>query len=291
MNRLTIERRTQILACLVEGNSLRATSRMTGASKNTVVKLLCDVGAACQAYHDKHVRGLTCQRVQCDEIWSFVYSKQKNIPERLRGLPGIGDVWTWVGLDSDSKLAISWLVGGRDAEYASAFMQDVVDRLTNRVQLTTDGHYAYLSAVEEAFGADVDFAQLVKMYGTAPEAEKRYSPPVCVRAKKETFNGRPDKRHISTSFVERQNLTMRMHMRRFTRLTNAFSKKVENLSHAVSLHFMYYNFVRIHQTTRVTPAMAAGVTDTLWEIEDIARLVEDAEVEPGKRGPYKKRSA
>ncbi len=230
-------------------------------------------------YHDEHVRGLTCQRVQCDEIWSFVYSKQKNIPERLRGLPGVGDVWTWVGLDSDSKLAISWLVGGRDAEYANAFMQDVADRLTRRVQLTTDGHWAYLEAVEGAFGADVDFAQLVKMYGTAPEAEKRYSPPVCVGAKKETFNGRPDKRHISTSYVERQNLTMRMHMRRFTRLTNAFSKKVENLAHAVSLHFMHYNFVRIHQTTRVTPAMAAGVTDTLWEIEDIVRIVDEWEVE------------
>ena len=277
MNRLPLERRAQILSCLVEGNSLRATSRMTGAAKNTIVKLLCDVGAACQAYHDEHVRNLNCQRVQCDEIWSFVYSKQKNIPEHRRGDPGVGNTWTWVGLDADNKLAVSWLVGGRDAEYANVFMLDVADRLSSRVQLTTDGHYAYLNAVEGAFGADVDFAQLVKLYGAAPATSKqeaRYSPGKCVGARKERFEGNPDPKHVSTSYVERQNLTMRMHMRRFTRLTNAFSKKVENLAHAVALHFMYYNFVRIHQSLRVTPAMAAGVTDTLWELEDIVRLTD-----------------
>ena len=184
------------------------------------------------------------------------------------------DVWTWVALDADNKLAVSWLVGGRDAEYANAFMLDVADRLATRVQLTTDGHYAYLNAVEGAFGADVDFATLVKMYGPAPEGQRRYSPPVCKGARKERREGRPNPKHVSTSYVERQNLTMRMHMRRFTRLTNAFSKKVENLAHAVALHFMYYNFVRIHQSLRVTPAMAAGVTDTLWEIEDIAQLAD-----------------
>jgi len=245
---------------------------MTGASKNTIVKLLVDVGTACRAYHDEHVRNLTCKRVQCDEIWSFVYSKQKNLPKHLWGVEGIGDVWTWVGLDADSKLAVSWLVGGRDAEYAKVFMLDVADRLANRVQLTTDGHLAYWDAVEDAFGEDVDYAMLVKQYGAPPKSEKRYNPRVCVGAQKRVVDGNPDPKHINTSFVERQNLTMRMHMRRFTRLTNAFSKKVENHEHAVSLHFMHYNFVRIHQTLRVTPAMAAGVTDQLWEIEDLAKL-------------------
>ena len=266
-----------MLGLLVEGMSLRATSRLADVSINTVFKLLVDVGRACQAYHDEHMRGLSCQRVQCDEIWSFVYSKQKNTPERLRGLPGIGDVWTWVALDADNKLAVSWLVGGRDAQYANAFMLDVADRLANRVQLTTDGHYAYLEAVEGAFGADVDYATLVKMYGQAPEGQRRYSPPVCVGAKKEKVNGGPDPKHVSTSYVESQNLTMRMHMRRFTRLTNAFSKKVENHAHAVAIHFMYYNFVRIHKTLRVTPAMAAGVTERLWELKDIIRIADEYE--------------
>ena len=273
-NRLAIEKRVQILGLLVEGSSLRAASRLSGCSINTVTKLLVDVGSACQAYHDAYVRNLNCQRIQCDEIWSFVYAKQKNIPQPLRSRPDIGDVWTWVALDADSKLAVSWLVGGRDAEYANAFMQDVADRLTNRVQLTTDGHIPYLEAVEGAFGIDVDFAQLVKIYGQAPDAAHRYSPPVCVGAKKDTFVGRPDKAHVSTSYIERQNLTMRMHMRRFTRLTNAFSKKVENHAHAIALHFMFYNFVRIHTTLRVTPAMEAGVTDRLWELEDVAKLAD-----------------
>ncbi|MEE8625609.1 MAG: IS1 family transposase [Acidiferrobacterales bacterium] len=273
MNRLTQERRTQILGLLVEGVSLRAASRLSGASINTVTKLLVDVGSACQAYHDEHVRNLNCQRVQCDEIWSFVYAKQKNVPKHLWGVPGVGDIWTWVALDADSKLAVSWLVGGRDAEYANTFMGDVADRLANRVQLTTDGHIAYLEAVEGAFGADVDYAQLVKLYGSPPpEEEKRYSPACCVGAKKDRIEGRPVKRHISTSYIERQNLTMRMHMRRFTRLTNTFSKKVENHAHAVAIHFVYYNFVRIHTTLRVTPAMAAGVSDRLWELSEIAEL-------------------
>ena len=274
MNRLSTERRAQILSCLVEGNSLRATSRMTAASKNTVTKLFCDVGAACSEYQHQTLRNLICRRIQCDEIWSFVFAKQKNLPEKLRHHPGAGDVWTWVAIDADTKLAVSWLIGGRDADYANAFMQDVAGRLANRVQLTTDGHGPYLEAVEGAFGVDVDFAQLIKIYGSAPDAKKRYGPPVCVGARKEPFTGNPDKRHISTSYIERQNLTMRMCMRRFTRLTNAFSKKVENLEHAVSLHFMHYNFVRIHQTLRVTPAMEAGVTDRLWSIEDIANLTD-----------------
>jgi len=277
MNRLSIEKRAQILGMLVEGNSIRATCRMTGAAKNTVVKLLCDVGAACQAYHDKHVRNLKCQRVQVDEIWSFVYSKQKNIPEHMRGMSGVGNTWTWTALDADSKLIVSWLVGGRDADYANVFMDDVAQRLANRVQLTSDGHGPYFDAVTGAFGDDIDFATLIKLYGKAPEPEKRYSPPTCVGTRKDTRSGAPDPKHISTSYVERQNLTMRMHMRRFTRLTNAFSKKVENLAYAVSLHFMYYNFVRIHQTIRVTPAMAAGVTDRLWEIVDIVKMADEWE--------------
>ncbi|MGB5873584.1 MAG: IS1 family transposase [Bacteroidota bacterium] len=274
MNRLSIEKRTQIIGLLVEGNSLRASSRLADVSINTVTKLLVDVGRACQQYHDKHVRNLTTKRVQCDEIWSFIYGKDNNLPESLRGKYGVGSIWTWVALDSESKLVISWLVGNRDAEYASIFMFDVASRLKNRVQLTTDGLRAYLEAVEGAFGADIDYAQLVKMYGKSLESDHRYSPPEVVGIEKMPVVGNPRVRHISTSYVERQNLTMRMNMRRFTRLTNAFSKKVENHAHAVALHFMYYNFVRIHKTLRVTPAMAAQVTNKLWAIRDIANLLE-----------------
>ncbi|MDL1893629.1 DDE-type integrase/transposase/recombinase [Sphingobacteriales bacterium CHB3] len=274
MNRLTLEKRTQIIGLLVEGTSLRATSRLADVSINTVTKLLVDIGNACQTYHDEHVRGVQSRRVQCDEIWSFIYSKDKNIPENKRGKHGIGSIWTWVGIDADSKLAISWLVGNRDAAYARVFMQDIASRLTNRVQLTTDGLKAYLFAVEEVFGADIDFAQLIKLYGKPIEGDHRYSPAECTGTEKHVVTGRPHKKHISTSYVERQNLTMRMNMRRFTRLTNAFSKKVENHAHAVALHFMYYNFVRIHKTLRVTPAMQAGITSKLWEIEDLARLLE-----------------
>lgn len=279
MNKLPLEKRVLIIGLLVEGSSLRAASRLSGCSINTVTKLLVDVGTACQAYHDEHVRGLKCQRIQCDEIWSFVYSKQANIPEHLRGKEGVGTVWTWVAIDADTKLSVSWLVGGRDAEYAQAFMQDVASRITGRVQVTTDAWNAYLDAVENAFGANADYAQLVKLYGEAPDKgdERKYSPGECIGTRKRRIEGRPDKRHISTSHIERQNLTMRMHMRRFTRLTNAFSKKVGNHALAIALHFMFYNFVRIHKSLRVSPAMAAGVTDRLWEIADLVRLADEYE--------------
>ncbi len=268
--------------------SIRAITRLTGASKNTVSKLLIDAGTACAAYHDANVRDVKAARVQVDEIWSFTYAKQKNVAAAKEAPEGAGDTWTWTALDADSKLVVSYLVGGRDAEYAMWFMDDLASRLANRVQLTSDGHRAYLEAVEGAFGCDVDYAQLVKMYGATVGAPGRYSPADCTGIKKIRREGNPDIAHVSTSYVERQNLTIRMHMRRFTRLTNAFSKKVENHAHAVALHMMYYNFVRIHKTLRVTPAMAAGVADRLWEIADIAKLVEDAEAQPTKRGPYKK---
>ena len=278
MNRLPLEKRVQILGMLVEGSSLRAASRLSGCSINTVTKLLVDVGQACSAYHDEHVRELSCKRIQCDEIWSFCYAKAKNVATAKAAPETAGDVWVWTAIDADSKLAVSWLVGGRDAEYANAFMLDVADRLSNRVQLTTDGHYAYFDAVEGAFGADVDYAQLVKLYGSpSPEEKKRYSPARCVGARKDQIEGRPDRKHVSTSYVERQNLTMRMHMRRFTRLTNAFSKKVENHAHAIAIHFVFYNFVRIHKTLKCSPAMAAGVTDTLWELADIIRITDEYE--------------
>jgi IS1 family transposase len=273
MNKLNPERRAQVVAALVEGNSIRATVRMTGVAKNTVVKLLVDLGSACWDYQDATLRDLRCKRIQCDEIWSFVGAKAKNADPAKVATGEAGDVWTWVALDADSKLAVSWLVGGRDAGYATEFMQDVADRLGNRVQLTTDGHKAYLDAVEDAFGADIDYAQLVKLYGEAPEAEKRYSPAQCNGCRKTPVTGNPDRRHISTSFVERQNLTMRMSMRRFTRLTNAFSKKVENHAAAVALHFMWYNFGRVHQTLRVTPAMEAGITDHVWSLAEVVALL------------------
>ncbi len=274
-NRLSLEKRTQIIGMLVEGNSLRAISRLTGVSFNTVTKLLVDVGTACQKYHDQNVRNLTSKRVQCDEIWSFVYAKEKNLPEEMRGQFGVGSIWTWVGLDSDSKLAISWLVGNRDSDYARIFMQDVADRLKNRVQLTTDGLKAYLEAVEDAFNGQIDFAQLVKLYGPSLDPDHRYTPAECIATETHIISGHPNEKHVSTSYIERQNLTMQMQMRRFTRLTNGFSKKVENHKHAIALHFMYYNFVRIHKTLRVTPAMAADITKKLWKIEDLALLLED----------------
>lgn len=292
MNRLTSEERARILHLLCEGQSIRAITRLTGASKNTVAKLLADAGKACMAYHDANVRNVAAARVQVDEIWSFTYAKQRNVAKAKAAPEGAGDTWTWTAIDADSKLVISYLVGSRDAEYAVEFIQDLADRLANRVQLTADGLNAYIGAVEEAFGDDIDFAQLVKVYGNAPGgATGRYSPPECIGATKRRIRGRPDIDHVSTSYVERQNLTMRMHMRRFTRLTNAFSKKVENHAYAVALHFMYYNFVRLHGKLRVTPAMAAGITDKLWEIGDIVALVEAAEAEaaPKVRGPYKKR--
>ncbi len=292
MNRLTSQERARILHLLCEGQSIRAITRLTGASKNTVTKLLIDAGKACATYHDEHVRDLTSKRIQVDEIWSFTYAKQKNVAGAKAAPVAAGDTWTWTAIDADTKLIASYLVGGRDGEYAMWFMDDLRSRLANRVQLTSDGHRAYLEAVEGAFGADVDYAQLVKLYGAAPEGPtRRYSPAECTGAKKVRVEGNPDPKHVSTSYSERQNLTIRMHMRRFTRLTNAFSKKVENHAYAVALHMMYYNFVRIHTTLRVTPAMAAGVSEKLWEIGDIAALVEAAEAKPAKRGPYKKTRA
>lgn len=275
MNRLPLTKRAQILGMLVEGNSLRATSRMADVSINTVTKLLVDAGCAAADYQDKALRNLPCKRIQCDEIWAFCYAKQKNVETAKAAVEGAGDVWTWTSLCADTKLICNWLVGGRDAEYAMSLMDDLRGRLANRVQLTTDGHRAYLEAVEGAFGGDVDYAQLIKIYGDAPESMKgKYSPADCTGCRKQRVEGNPDKDHVSTSFVERQNLTMRMGMRRFTRLTNGFSKKLENHAHAVALHFMFYNFGRIHKTLRVTPAMAAGVSDHVWSLEEIAELVE-----------------
>jgi IS1 family transposase len=273
MNRLSTEQRTRVVAALVEGNGLRATARMTGVARMTVEKLLRDLGAACACYQDKALRNLPCRRVQCDEIWSFVYAKQKNVPANKREQFGYGDVWTWTALDADTKLVVSWLLGTRDAGAAYAFMTDVASRLRNRVQLTTDGHTPYLAAVEDAFGGDIDYAMLQKLYGSDPQGEKRYSPAICLGATVRTITGDPDPKHISTSYVERQNLTMRMHMRRFTRLTNGFSKKVEMHGHAIALHFMYYNFSKIHQTLRVTPAMEAGLSDHVWSLEEIIGLL------------------
>jgi IS1 family transposase len=275
MNKLDLKKRAQILACLVEGNSIRATVRMTGAAKNTVVKLLIQVGAACAAYQDKALRNLTCKRVQVDEIWSFVYAKAKNVAAAKAAPEGAGDVWTWTAICADTKLMVSWLVGGRDGAYAMEFIEDLQARLASRVQLSSDGNHLYLNAVEKHFAGNVDYAQIVKIFGATMSAgQKRYSPAECIGARKERVSGSPDMDHASTSFVERQNLTMRMSMRRFTRLTNAFSKKAENLAHAVALHFMYYNFGRIHQTLRVTPAMEAGVSDHVWSLEEIAELAD-----------------
>ncbi len=273
MNKLKIEKQVAVIASLVEGNSIRATCRMTGVAKNTVVKLLADVGQACSDHQDKVLRGLPCKNIQCDKIWSFCYAKEKNVPKDKKGQFGYGDVWTFTAIDADTKLVPSWYIGRRDLEDATIFMKDLAGRLKNRVQLTTDGHKMYLEAVENAFGKDIDFSQLVKIYGQSVEGQKRYSPPICIGTIKTEINGYPEKEKVSTSYVERQNLTMRMNLRRFTRLTNGFSKKVENLSYAVALHFMYYNFCRVHQTLRVTPAMEAKVTDHVWGIEEILGLL------------------
>lgn len=270
MNKLPLKKRAQILGLLVEGTSLRATSRLADCSINTVTKLLVDVGTACADYQDKALRNLPCKRVQVDEIWSFVYSKQKNVPEGMEGQAG--DVWTWTAICADTKLVPSFLVGGRDGGYAMDFITDLACRMASRIQLTSDGHKAYLEAVESAFGGDVDYAQLIKIYGAAPEGQRRYSPPECLGTQVAQVSGDPAMQHVSTSYVERQNLTMRMSMRRFTRLTNGFSKKIKNHAHAVALHFMYYNFGRIHKSLRITPAMAAGVSDHVWSLEEIAAL-------------------
>jgi IS1 family transposase len=289
MNKLDSKTRAQILHLLCEGQSIRAITRVTGASKNTVIKLLVDAGKACMAFHDANVQDVKAKRIQVDEIWSFTYAKQKNVAAAKAAPEGAGDTWTWTAIDADSKLIVSYFVGGRDSDCAILFMDDLRSRLANRVQLTSDGHKAYLEAVEGAFGGDIDYAMLIKMYGPSTESAKgRYSPAECTGAKKMRVEGSPDMAHVSTSYAERQNKTMRMHMRRFTRLTDGFSKKVENHAYAVALHMMYYNFVRLHTTLRTTPAMAAGISSRLWEIGDIVKLVEDAEVKPTKRGPYKK---
>lgn len=277
MNRLDLARRAQILHLLCEGSSLRATSRIADVSINTVTKLLVDAGAACAEYHDKHVRNVTARRIQCDEIWAFCYAKQKNVRTAKRHDLAYGDVWTWTAIEADSKLMISYTVGGRDSDYAMVLMDDLQSRLANRVQLTTDGHKAYLEAVEGAFGGDIDYAQLVKLYGPTPDPEHRYSPAECVGARKDRVEGRPDPAYVSTSFVERSNLSIRMGMRRFTRLTNAHSKKLANHCHALALFFTFYNFARIHSTIRMSPAMAAGVTDHLWDMADIVRLIDERE--------------
>jgi IS1 family transposase/lambda repressor-like predicted transcriptional regulator len=276
MNKLDNKRRAQIIAALVEGTSIRATSRMVSVSKDTVVKLLVDVGKVCAEYQDWAFRSLNCKRIQCDEIWSFCYSKQKNVSPENAGVFGYGDVWTWTAIDADSKLVPCWHVGRRDGRAAYEFITDLASRLAHRVQLTTDGHRPYLEAVEAAFGSEIDYAMLVKIYGK-PQEEIRYSPPQILDIQCSTITGNPDRAHVSTSYVERQNLTMRMSMRRFTRLTNAFSKKLENHMHAIALHFMFYNFCRIHTTLRCTPAMAAGVSKTVWEIADIVNLLEESE--------------
>jgi IS1 family transposase len=272
MNRLTTEKRVQIIAALVEGNSLRSIVRMTGAAMNTVLKLLADVGKAASEYQDKTLRNLNCRRLQCDEIWQFCYSKNANVPSDKKGQFGYGDVWTWVALDAETKLVPTWAVGLRDSRTAHHFIEDLASRLSNRVQLTTDGNRVYLQAVESAFGADIDYSMLIKLYGNDSQPETRYSPAECIGCREVPIIGSPNPFHVSTSFVERQNLTMRMSMRRFTRLTNAFSKKVENLEHAVALHYLWYNFARVHKTLRVTPAMEAGISDHVWGMEEIARL-------------------
>ena len=286
MNRLTVADRTRIVSCLVEGNSVRATCRMTGAAKGTILKLLSDMGEACVAYHDAHVRGLQCKRVQCDEIWSFVGAKQKNVTTMEQSEAGMGDAWTWIALDADSKLVVSYLMGQRGPRWATAFMQDVASRIDSRIQITTDGHKAYAEAVEGAFGMDVDYAMLIKLYGN-DSFDTRYSQGECIGTQTAVLQGSPDPKHISTSFVERQNLTMRMSMRRFTRLTNGFSKKVENHMAAIALHYMHYNFCRVHKTLRVSPAMEAGIAHHVWTVEELVSLLPVEE--PKKRGPYKKK--
>jgi IS1 family transposase len=283
MNRLDNAKQVQVIKCLVEGNSIRATVRMTDVAKNTVTKLLVDLGKVCMSYHDAHVKNLHSKRVQCDEIWSFVGAKMKNVREENADRQG--DFWTWTALDADSKLIISYLVGQRGPRWAKAFMEDVASRIDSRIQLTTDGLRMYAEAVEGAFGMDVDYAMLVKIYGS-DSFDTKYSPGECIGTQNAVLQGNPDPKHISTSFVERQNLTMRMQIRRFTRLTNAFSKKVENHEAAVALHFMHYNFCRVHKTLRVTPAMEAGIAGHVWSIEELVALMPDMEAK--KRGPYKK---
>jgi IS1 family transposase len=279
MNKLSSEKRAQALQMMAEGLSLRTMTRLTGISRTTLIKLLEDAGHAFSHYQDKTLVNLSSRRVQLDECWGFSYCKQKNVASAKAAPEGAGDIWTWVGLDADTKLVVSWYVGARDSAAAMTFIDDLAPRLTSRVQITSDGHRPYLEAIEGAFGGDVDYAMLVKMYGAAPEGQRRYSPAICTGARKHRVEGNPNPKHISTSFVERQNLNIRMGNRRMTRLTNAFSKKAENHAHMMAIYFMHYNFVRIHQTLKVTPAMAAGVTPKLWEISDMVKVLEDWEAE------------
>lgn len=288
MNRLSVEKKAKIVAAMVEGVGVNAICRMMDVSKCAVLKLLADVGRACAEYQDRTLVNLECNRLQADEAWQFCYAKAKNVPEAKRGQFGYGDVWTWTAVDADTKLVPCFLVGNRDAVSAEMFISDLAARLKNRIQLTTDGLKVYINAVESAFGADIDFSMLHKIYASSQE-EVRYSPAVCIGCEKKRIMGNPDPAHVSTSYVERSNLTLRMHMRRYTRLTNAHSKKIENHIYAVALHFMHYNFVKIHQTLRMTPAMAAGVTGRLWSVEDIVRLVPVPASRP--RGPYRKRAS
>ncbi len=290
MNKLPTKTRVQILSMLCEGSSMRSISRVCDVSINTVAKLLEDAGKVCMTFHDENVVGVKAKRVQVDEIWSFTAAKQKNVPSMKKPVEGAGDTWTWTAIDADSKLIVQWYVGDRDGETAGYFINGLAERLATRVQLTSDGLKAYLEAVEGAFGADVDYAQLVKLYGASPESAKgRYSPAECTGISKTEIEGKPDPKHISTSFVERQNLTMRMSMRRFTRLTNGFSKKLESHIYAISLYFVFYNWVRIHKTLKVTPAMAAGLTDNLMSMEDIVALIDAAADKPNRPKNYKKR--
>ncbi len=282
MNRLSISDRSRIVASLVEGNSVRSTCRMTGAAKGTVLKLLADMGRGCAAYHDEHVRNVRSKRVQCDEVWSFCYGKDKNISDEQKA-EGAGSLWTWTALDADSKLIVSYLCGGRDASWGMTFMEDLASRLATRVQITTDGHKVYADAVEGAFGMDVDYAMLIKVYGSPNAPDTRYSPGEFIGTEIKVVTGNPAPKHISTSYVERQNLTMRMSMRRFTRLTNGFSKKLENHEHMLAIYFMYYNFCRVHQTLRVTPAMEAGLSNHVWTIEEMVSLLEPKSILDGLR--------
>jgi len=289
MNKLPLAKRVQILSMLCEGSSMRSISRVCDVSINTVGKILADAGKVCMAFHDEKVRDVRSKRVQVDEIWSFCAAKQKNVPHMKKPVDGAGDVWTWTALDADSKLIVQWFVGDRSGGTAKLFIDDLASRLVGRAQLTSDGHRPYLEAIEGAFGADIDYAMLQKIYGTSSEGQKRYSPAECIGIRKDRITGNPDRAHVSTSHVERSNLSMRMHMRRYTRLTNGHSKKFENHCHMVALYTVWYNFVRTNSAVRMPPAMAAGIASSPMSMADVVGLIDAAEGPAKKRGPYKPR--